>query len=97
MNDEVVNPIQDSVKHFPVQTNFTPAAKISDGLVKQKTNSQDFSSRQTLLLGVGLAAATMALIAVLLAFVYLVMRPLANGPARIKATESGKKIIVVDQ
>lgn len=97
VNDEVVNPIQDSVKQFPAQTNFTPAAKISDGLVKQKTNSQDVSSRQTLLLGVGLAVATMALIAVLVAFVYLVMRPPANGPARIKATESGKKIIVVDQ
>lgn len=97
VNAEVVNPLQDSVKQFPTQTNVTPRVKIGDGVVKQKTGSQDASSRQTLLLGVGLAVATMALIAVLVAVVYLVMRPAANGPIRMKATESGKKIIVVDQ
>ena len=89
--------LPDSVKQFPAQDNLALVAKNETGRAKQATNSLDASSRQTLLLGFGLAFAIMALIAVLVVLVYAWMQPAADGPIRLKAIESGKKIIVVDQ
>lgn len=89
--------LPDSVKQFPAQDNLALVAKNETGRAKQATNSLDASSRQTLLLGFGLAFAIMALIAVLVVLVYALMQPAADGPIRLKAIESGKKIIVVDQ
>lgn len=106
VNDDVVdatNQLQGSVKQFPAQSTVMPFAKNETGCVKElgrvkeKTASLDASSRQALLLGFGLAVAIVALIAVIVVVVHTFMRPEADGLIRLKATESGKKIIVVDQ
>ena len=106
VNDDVVdatNQLQGSVKQFPAQSTVMPFEKNETGCVKElgrvkeKTASLDASSRQALLLGFGLAVAIVALIAVIVVVVHTFMRPEADGLIRLKATESGKKIIVVDQ
>ncbi|MGB1706311.1 MAG: serine/threonine-protein kinase [Rubripirellula sp.] len=99
VNADAVNtkdPFQ-GVKQFPSQNHVMPVAKTESGSASGTTNSTASTSQQTLLLGFGLAVAIMALIAVLVAVVYAFIRPVDDGPIRMKATESGKKIIIVDQ
>ena len=99
VNADAVNtkdPFQ-GVKQFPCQSHVMPVAKTESGSASGTANSTASTSQQTLLLGFGLAVAIMALIAVLVAVVYAFIRPVDDGPIRMKATESGKKIIIVDQ
>ena len=85
------------MNYFPVSASVKPGKPEESFGAKKISVSRDSSFQQTLLLGVGLAFAVMALIAVLVAIVYTVVRPGVDAPVRLKAMENGKNIIVVDQ
>ena len=90
-------PLPSTVNYFPVSASVKPGKPEESFGAKKISVSRDSSFQQTLLLGVGLAFAVMALIAVLVAVVYTVVRPGVDAPVRLKAMENGKNIIVVDQ
>ena len=80
------------MNHFPVNHSVIP-------ITPQRREKRTFESgsTQAVLLGVGLALAVIALIVVLVAVFYTAMRSDTNVPVRLKATEEGKSIIVVDR
>ena len=81
------------MNHFPVNHSVNS----NHSAAKKEKRTFESGSTQAVLLGVGLALAVIALIVVLVAVFYTAMRSDTNVPVRLKATEEGKSIIVVDR
>ena len=73
----------------------SPVAAVEKKKVKKSSTSSDSKGSQQVLLGIGLTVAVLALVAVVGFGIHLMSRPLEQAQPRIKATESGKNVVIL--